>query len=136
MHLGASVYLRESASALVRLDPSRLEDATWRRGLGYPRGMHALTQQDYERLRAFRTELRRFLAWSGQQAEAGLTLTQYQLPLAVRGHPDPRRPTSATSPAISWCATTARSSWSIGWCRLDSWRARATPRTPGRCASC
>jgi len=56
--------------------------------------MRALTQQDYERLLAFRTGLRRFLAWSGQQAEAaGITPAQHQLLLAIRGHPDRRGPT-------------------------------------------
>jgi DNA-binding MarR family transcriptional regulator len=56
--------------------------------------MPALTQQDYERLLAFRTGLRRFLAWSAQQAEtAGITPAQHQLLLAIRGHPDPRGPT-------------------------------------------
>jgi DNA-binding MarR family transcriptional regulator len=56
--------------------------------------MRALTQQDYERLLAFRTGLRRFLTWSGQQAEAaGITPAQHQLLLAIRGHPDPRGPT-------------------------------------------
>ena len=56
--------------------------------------MSGLDQQDYERLLAFRTGLRRFLAWSAQQAEAaGITPAQHQLLLAVRGHPDPRGPT-------------------------------------------
>ena len=56
--------------------------------------MGGLGQQDYERLLAFRTGLRRFLSWSGQQAEAaGITPAQHQLLLAVRGHPDPRGPT-------------------------------------------
>jgi DNA-binding MarR family transcriptional regulator len=56
--------------------------------------MGELGQQDYERLLAFRTGLRRFLSWSGQQAEAaGITPAQHQLLLAVRGHPDPRGPT-------------------------------------------
>jgi DNA-binding MarR family transcriptional regulator len=56
--------------------------------------MPALDQHDYERLLAFRTGLRRFLSWSGQQAEAaGITPAQHQLLLAVRGHPDPRGPT-------------------------------------------
>jgi len=56
--------------------------------------MSGLDQQDYERLLAFRTGLRRFLSWSGQQAEAaGITPAQHQLLLAVRGHPDPRGPT-------------------------------------------
>jgi DNA-binding MarR family transcriptional regulator len=56
--------------------------------------MAGLEQRDYERLLAFRTGLRRFLSWSGQQAEAaGITPAQHQLLLAVRGHPDPRGPT-------------------------------------------
>jgi DNA-binding MarR family transcriptional regulator len=56
--------------------------------------MSGLDQQDYERLLAFRTGLRRFLSWSGQQAEAaGITPAQHQLLLAVRGHPDHRGPT-------------------------------------------
>lgn len=42
----------------------------------------------------FRTGLRRFLHWSGQQAEAaGLTPAQHQLLLAIRGHQDSRGPT-------------------------------------------
>jgi DNA-binding MarR family transcriptional regulator len=42
---------------------------------------------DYERLLAFRDQLRRFLHWSEQQAlAAGITPAQYQLLLAVRGH--------------------------------------------------
>jgi DNA-binding MarR family transcriptional regulator len=62
--------------------------------LGYRRNMSGLNQRDYERLLAFRTGLRRFLSWSGQQAEAaGITPAQHQLLLAVRGHPDPRGPT-------------------------------------------
>jgi DNA-binding MarR family transcriptional regulator len=56
--------------------------------------MPGLDQRDYERLLAFRTGLRRFLYWSGQQAEAaGITPAQHQLLLAVHGHPDPRGPT-------------------------------------------
>jgi DNA-binding MarR family transcriptional regulator len=56
--------------------------------------MSGLDQHDYERLLAFRTGLRRFLSWSGQQAEAaGITPAQHQLLLAIRGHPDPRGPT-------------------------------------------
>ena len=56
--------------------------------------MSGLDQQDYERLLSFRTGLRRFLSWSGQQAEAaGITPAQHQLLLAVRGHPDHRGPT-------------------------------------------
>ena len=56
--------------------------------------MPGLDQRDYERLLALRTGLRRFLSWSGQQAEAaGITPAQHQLLLAIRGHPDPRGPT-------------------------------------------
>ncbi len=56
--------------------------------------MAALEQGQYERLLRFRTGLRRFLRWSAAQAEsAGLTPTQHQLLLALRGHPDPRGPT-------------------------------------------
>lgn len=62
--------------------------------LDYRPAMPGLEQRDYERLLAFRTGLRRFLNWSGQQAEmAGITPAQHQLLLAVRGHPDPRGPT-------------------------------------------
>ena len=42
---------------------------------------------EYQRLLAFRDQLRRFLHWSEQQAiNAGITPAQYQLLLAVRGH--------------------------------------------------
>ncbi len=44
------------------------------------------TDDDYRRLLAFRTGLRRFLHWSEEQAAAvGLTSAQHQLLLAVRG---------------------------------------------------
>jgi DNA-binding MarR family transcriptional regulator len=53
-----------------------------------------LTDADYERLLEFRTELRRFLQWSEEQARAeGLTTAQHQLLLAVRGHASPPAPT-------------------------------------------
>ncbi len=53
-----------------------------------------LTDRDYQRLLGFRTELRRFLHWSEEQAEdLGITTAQHQLLLAVRGHPDRRGPT-------------------------------------------
>ena len=53
-----------------------------------------LTDDDYQRLLAFRTGLRRFLRWSEQQAAAaGLTPAQHQLLLAIRGHHDPTGPT-------------------------------------------
>ena len=52
------------------------------------------TDDDYRRLLELRTGLRRFLHWSGSQAEAaGLTPAQHQLLLAIRGHPDSRGPT-------------------------------------------
>jgi hypothetical protein len=52
------------------------------------------TNEDYRRLLELRTGLRRFLRWSEQHAEAaGLTPSQHQLLLAIRGHDDPRGPT-------------------------------------------
>jgi DNA-binding MarR family transcriptional regulator len=46
-----------------------------------------LADDDFERLLAFRDGLRRFLHWSEDQAKTvGLTGTQHQLLLAVRGH--------------------------------------------------
>ena len=49
---------------------------------------------DYRRLLSLRTRLRGFLQWSEQQAaDAGLSPSQHQLLLAVRGHEDPRGPT-------------------------------------------
>ena len=48
---------------------------------------HDLSDDDYERLLAFRDRLRQFLHWSEQQAlDAGITPAQYQLLLAIRGH--------------------------------------------------
>jgi DNA-binding MarR family transcriptional regulator len=48
-----------------------------------------LRDADYERLLAFRTELRDFTRWSEQAAnEAGLTPALHQLLLAIRGHGD------------------------------------------------
>jgi len=56
-----------------------------------------VTDRDYQRLLEFRTGLRRFLRWSADRArEAGITPSQHQLLLAVRGHPDPLGPTIAT----------------------------------------
>jgi DNA-binding MarR family transcriptional regulator len=53
-----------------------------------------LRDADYEDLLTLRTGLRRFNRWSEQQAaEAGITPTQHQLLLAIRGHSDPRGPT-------------------------------------------
>lgn len=56
--------------------------------------MPRMTEKDYARLLGFRTELRRFLHWSEEQARAsGLTPAQHQLMLAVKGHADPAGPT-------------------------------------------
>jgi DNA-binding MarR family transcriptional regulator len=53
-----------------------------------------VTDADYQRLLAFRTELRRFLHWSEDRArEAGLTPAQHQLLLAIRGHAGSGDPT-------------------------------------------
>jgi len=54
----------------------------------------ALSHGDYANLLAFRTALRRFDSWSHEQARrVGLTHTQHQLLLAVKGHGDPDGPT-------------------------------------------
>jgi DNA-binding MarR family transcriptional regulator len=53
-----------------------------------------LEDGDYRRLLALRTDLRRFLHWSEEQAAGvGLTPAQHQLLLAIRGHDDSRGPT-------------------------------------------
>ena len=53
-----------------------------------------LSGQDFTNLLEFRTLLRRFERWSEHQARAvGLTPTQHQLLLAVKGHADRRDPT-------------------------------------------
>jgi DNA-binding MarR family transcriptional regulator len=53
----------------------------------------SLADADYAALLAFRTGLRRFLAWSAQQAKAaGITPSQHQLLLAIRGSGDPSGP--------------------------------------------
>ena len=53
-----------------------------------------LDEGDYQRLLQLRTDLRRFLRWSEDQAgQAGLTPAQHQLLLAIRGHADERGPT-------------------------------------------
>ena len=53
-----------------------------------------LPDETYAQLLRLRTELRRFLHWSEQQAATeGLTGSQHQLLLAIRGHADPRGPT-------------------------------------------
>ena len=51
------------------------------------------TDEDLRHLLRFRVTLRRFLRWSEEQAaEAGLTTTQHQLLVAIKGHPGPRPP--------------------------------------------
>lgn len=58
------------------------------------RGERALSDDDYRRLLEFRISVRKFLSYSKEQAESvGLTPTQHQLLLAVRGHPEPGGPT-------------------------------------------
>jgi len=58
-------------------------------------GRADLDDRAYQQILSFRTALRRFLHWSERQSEAvGLTATQHQLLLAIRGHPDPRGPTT------------------------------------------
>jgi len=53
-----------------------------------------LPAEDYQRLLAFRTELRSFLRWSEQAAhEAGLTPSTHQLLLVVRGDGSQAGPT-------------------------------------------
>jgi DNA-binding MarR family transcriptional regulator len=54
----------------------------------------ARPEPDFAALLRFRTELRRFNRWSeAQAATVGLTHTQHQLLLAVKGHDNPRGPT-------------------------------------------
>ena len=53
-----------------------------------------IRDSDYARLLAVRTGLRQFEHWSAERAgEHGLTASQHQLLLAVRGHDDPQGPT-------------------------------------------
>jgi DNA-binding MarR family transcriptional regulator len=53
-----------------------------------------LLDEDYQRLLAFRSELREFLRWSEQTAShAGLTPSLHQLLLVIRGHPTTPGPT-------------------------------------------
>ncbi|GAA1022305.1 hypothetical protein Aple_075420 [Acrocarpospora pleiomorpha] len=55
---------------------------------------NALDDGQYARLLAVRVGVRRFLRWSEERAaEVGLTATQHQLLLAIRGHDDSRGPT-------------------------------------------
>jgi DNA-binding MarR family transcriptional regulator len=58
------------------------------------RAQRRIRDADYTRLLTVRTRLRQFERWSSEQAAAhGLTASQHQLMLAVRGHPDPDGPT-------------------------------------------
>ncbi len=53
-----------------------------------------LLDEDYQRLLAFRKELREFLRWSEQAADNnGLTPSLHQLLLVIRGHPTTPGPT-------------------------------------------
>ncbi len=53
-----------------------------------------VTDSDYTLLLSVRTRLRRFEHWSSERAaELGLTGSQHQLLLAIRGHRDPAGPT-------------------------------------------
>jgi DNA-binding MarR family transcriptional regulator len=53
-----------------------------------------MSRSDYAKLLGFRSDLRRFLRWSEERARAaGLTPSQHQLLLAVKGHRDPVGPT-------------------------------------------
>lgn len=54
----------------------------------------SITDADYARLLTIRTRLRRFEHWSAEQAAAqGLTSSQHQLLLAIRGHCEAAGPT-------------------------------------------
>ena len=53
-----------------------------------------ISDHDYARLLAVRTRLRRFEHWSAEQAaEHGLTPSQHQLLLSIRGHDEAAGPT-------------------------------------------
>lgn len=53
-----------------------------------------VTDADYSRLLRLRTRLRKFEHWSAEQAAAmGLTASQHQLMLAIRGHSAQEGPT-------------------------------------------
>ena len=56
--------------------------------------MPSMSKDDYARLLGFRSDLRRFLRWSEEQARsAGVTPSHHQLLLAVKGHRGPDGPT-------------------------------------------
>src|SRR5215470_8935087 len=53
------------------------------------RGSNDVTQSDYQALAEFRYQIRRYLSFGDQAAEAaGLRSRQYQLLLALKGMPD------------------------------------------------
>jgi DNA-binding MarR family transcriptional regulator len=59
-----------------------------------PGAKDLLLDEDYQRLLAFRSELREFLRWSEQTAhDAGLTPSLHQLLLVIRGEPAEPGPT-------------------------------------------
>jgi len=61
---------------------------------GRPVAHRPLLDEDYQRLLAFRSELRHFLRWSEQTAhDAGLTPSLHQLLLVIRGYPTTPGPT-------------------------------------------
>jgi DNA-binding MarR family transcriptional regulator len=67
---------------------------TSRRSPRHAAGGRDVTDDEYRRLLTVRTGLRRFERWSAEQAAAhGLTASQHQLLLAVRGHDDAQGPT-------------------------------------------
>jgi DNA-binding MarR family transcriptional regulator len=67
-----------------------MDAGAWEVDLTTPR----LTQQDFEKLLAFRVSLRRFQRWSEEQAQAaGLTHVQHQLLVAIKGHNERQPPT-------------------------------------------
>jgi len=60
----------------------------------YKEHVAKLSKNEFARLLAFRTDLRRFERWSERQARTvGLSPAQHQLMLAVKGHDDRRGPT-------------------------------------------
>ncbi len=60
----------------------------------------AVTDEEYRELLRSRDALRRFLRWSGEGARAaGLTPSQHQLLLAIRGNGNPSGPTIAQAAA-------------------------------------
>ena len=112
-----------------------------------------LEDEDYQRLLAFRTELRDFLRWSEQAAhDGGLTSSLHQLLLVVRGHPSESGPTmpqrtsiSAITASLSWpnerkaqaCSSVYETRSTTGACTSDSpttdgsdWRRSRAPTLP------